>query len=48
MAVKILKDEANISEMPIEYFDNPVKLYSKEVADKFGITVPSDYREIGE
>lgn len=48
MAVKILKGEANISEMPIEYFDNPIKLYSKEVADKFGITVPSDYREIGE
>ena len=48
MAVKILKGEANISEMKIEYFANPVKLYSKEVADKFGVTVPSDFKEINE
>lgn len=48
MAVKVLKGEANISEMKIEYFANPVKLYSKEVADKFGVTVPSDFKEISE
>ena len=48
MAVKILKGEANISEMKIEYFANPVKLYSKEIADKFGVTVPSDFKEINE
>ena len=48
MAVKVLKGEANISEMKIEYFANPVKLYSKEVADKFGVTVPSDFKEINE
>ena len=48
MAVRILKGEANISEMKIEYFANPVKLYSKEVADKFGVTVPSDFKEINE
>lgn len=48
MAVKVLKGEADISEMKIEYFANPVKLYSKEVADKFGVTVPSDFKEISE
>ena len=48
MAVRILKGEANISEMKIEYFANPVKLYSKEVADKFSVTVPSDFKEISE
>lgn len=43
MAVKILKGEADISEMPIEYDTNPVKKYNKTICDELGITVPSDY-----
>lgn len=45
MAIKILKGEAKISEMEIAYDTNPVKLYNKEVAEKYGITIPSDYKE---
>ena len=43
MAVKILKGEAKIEEMPIEYFANPVKKYNKEICDLLGIVVPEDY-----
>lgn len=46
MAAKILSGEANIAEMPIEYFPNPVKKFNKEFADKFSIEIPSDYIEI--
>ncbi|MBQ7429191.1 MAG: ABC transporter substrate-binding protein [Butyrivibrio sp.] len=48
MAVKILKGEANVSEMPIEYYANPVKKYNKEICDQLGITVPDDYVAIEE
>lgn len=48
MAIKILKGESNISEMKIEYYDNPVKLYSKDIANKYNVVIPSDYKEIGE
>ena len=47
MAVKILKGEADISEMPIEYFPDPVKKYSPALCDALGISVPSDYVAIG-
>lgn len=47
MAVKILKGEANISEMPIEYFPDPVKKYNPALCDALGISVPSDYVAIG-
>ncbi|HPX33201.1 MAG TPA: ABC transporter substrate-binding protein [Erysipelotrichaceae bacterium] len=43
MAVKILKGEAKIEEMPIEYFANPVKKYNKEICELLGIVVPEDY-----
>lgn len=43
MAAKILKGEANVSEMPIEYYQNPVKKYDAERCEALGITVPSDY-----
>ncbi len=43
MAVAILKGEKNISEMPIEYDDNPVKKYNKTICDELGFTVPEDY-----
>ena len=47
MAVKILTGEANISEMPIEYFPNPVKKYNPAICEALGVTVPEDYVAIG-
>ena len=46
MAAKILKGESNISEMPIEYYQSPVKMFNAEICDQLGITVPSDYTAI--
>ncbi len=43
MAAKILKGEANVSEMEIEYYPNPVKEYMADRCEELGITVPSDY-----
>ena len=43
MAVKILKGEANVSEMEIGYDNNPVKKYNAELCEALGITVPADY-----
>ena len=48
MAIKLLKGEVKIEEMPIEYFSNPVKKYNKEIFDALGITVPDDFIPIGE
>ena len=47
MAVKILTGEADISEMPIEYFPDPVKKYNPAICEALGITVPEDYVAIG-
>ena len=47
MAAKILTGEANVSEMPIEYYQNPVKKYNADICEQLGITVPSDYAAIG-
>lgn len=47
MAAKILTGEANISEMPIEYYQNPVKKYEASRCEALGITVPADYTAIG-
>lgn len=43
MAVKVLKGEANISEMPIEYYPTPVAMYNPVICDALGVTVPADY-----
>ncbi len=43
MAVKILKGEADISEMPIEYDKSPVKKYNKSICTELGITIPEGY-----
>ena len=43
MAVKILTGESDISEMPIEYFPNPVKKYNPTLCESLGITVPEDF-----
>ena len=45
MAVKILKGEADISTMPIEYTD-VTKKYNKAVCDDLGLTVPEGYEAI--
>ena len=47
MAAKILTGEANVSEMPIEYYQNPVKKYDVARCEALGITVPADYVAIG-
>ena len=47
MAVKILKGEADISTMAIEYYPNPVKKYNSEMATAYNVTIPSDYEAIG-
>lgn len=47
MAIKILKGEADISTMPIEYYTNPVKEYNADICKALNITVPSDYTAIG-
>ena len=48
MAVKILKGESDISEMPIEYAPNTTKKYNKTICDELGIKVPDDYVAIEE
>ena len=45
MAVKILKGEADISPMPIEYTD-VTKKYNKAVCDDLGLTAPEGYEAI--
>lgn len=47
MAAKILTGESNVSEMPIEYYQNPVKKYDAARCEALGVTVPSDYVAIG-
>ena len=47
MAAKILTGESNISEMPIEYFPDPVKKYNPAICEALSITVPEDYVAIG-
>ncbi len=46
MAVKILKGEADISTMPVEYFANPVKKFNAEKAKLFDVAIPDDFEEI--
>ena len=43
MAAKILTGEADISTMPIEYYQNPVKKYNADICEALNITVPDDY-----
>ena len=47
MAVQVLKGEANISEMPIEYAPQFTKEYDADRCEALGITVPDDYVAIG-
>lgn len=43
MAVKVLKGEANISEMPVEYAPEFTKKYNAANCEALGIKVPDDY-----
>lgn len=45
MAAKILKGEANISEMPIEYA-TAKKMYNSAICKELGVAVPDDYTAI--
>ena len=47
MAAKILTGEAKISEMPIEYFQNPVKKYDPARCEALGISIPAGYEPVG-
>lgn len=46
MAVKILKGEADISEMAIQYDDKPVKKYNADICKELGITAPEGYEPL--
>ena len=48
MAVKILKDGEDISQMPIEYAPNFTKEYNKDICEELGVEIPEDYVAIGE
>ncbi len=47
MAAKILKGEANISEMPIEYAPQFTKKYNADICADLGLTAPEGYVAIG-
>ena len=46
MALQILKEGKDISEMPIAYDTNPTKKFNKAICDELNITVPAGYVEI--
>ena len=46
MAAKILKGEADISQMPIEYAPQFTKKYNKTICDELGIQIPDGYEAI--
>lgn len=48
MAAKILKGEAKVSEMPIEYAPQFTKLYNAANCDKLGLTPPAGYAPIAD
>jgi putative ABC transport system substrate-binding protein len=47
MAAKILKGEAKVSEMPIEYAPIVTKQYNVANCEALGITVPEGYVALG-
>ena len=47
MAAKILKGEANISEMPVEYAPIVTKQYNAANCEALGVTVPDGYAPMG-
>ena len=47
MAVRILRDGEDISEMPIEYAPTFTKKYNADICQELGVEVPDDYVAIG-
>ncbi len=43
MAVKVLKGEADVASMPIEYFPDPVKKFNPEICEQFSVEIPDDF-----
>lgn len=43
MAYEVLTNDADISQMPIQYDENCTKMYNKEIVQELGITIPEDY-----
>ena len=48
MAVEVLLGKKDIKTLPIAYDENPVKKYNESFCNEVGITVPSDYKKIGD
>lgn len=48
MAAKILKGEAEVSEMPVEFAPNVTKMYNAANVEALGLTMPEDYEAIAE
>lgn len=46
MAVKILKGEEDVAEMPVEYALNFTKKYNPEICEELGLEIPDDYEAI--
>ncbi len=46
MAIKILKGEADVADMAIEYYPNPVKKYNADIASQLNVTIPEGYTAI--
>lgn len=46
MAVRILKDGEDISEMAVEYAPNFTKKYNADICEELGIEIPEDYTAI--
>ena len=47
MAAQILKGEADVSEMPIQYAPEFVKKYNPDMCEALNITVPDGYEAVG-
>ena len=43
MAVEVLTGKADISTMPIRYYENPIKEYNQKICEQLNINVPDDY-----
>ena len=47
MAAKILKGEADIAEMPVQFAPQVTKMYNAANCEALGIEIPADYQPIG-
>lgn len=48
MAVRILRDGEDISQMPIEYASDFTRKYNPDICEKLGLTMPSEYEALTE